>query len=426
VTGLKQSIFESTQFTGELNLMSQYIYILLNPAHKSLVKIGRTSRSPEERAQELSTATGVPLPFLVAYESLVSDSTRAEALIHEELSSQGYRTNPSREFFEVPLKVAVSIVDRICKSLPSCDDVPDEEMEPDESRSDWGYLAMGQDHMTGTGAILQDFVKARQCFEKAVSFGNSAAYIHLAEIHLWGLGVPKKSQEAIRLLQVGGKNGHHECYYNLWEVFAGRAFNSYSEDLERCDDVANHSNANVAFKWYLDAIKQANCSLETEKVMAYLDWVLKITPKGTKPLGTHTDQMIEALVDTVRQVISQMRSARISGLSIEKAVDELTKKPLRLKTMMEFKDLWERNSQNPSPFLKTMLVGCDVADLEFGFSRLPSHSLSKRVAEYTPFLPTAAANAEPQQIVAEPIQEAASTGTHIERKPTWLTRLFGK
>ena len=49
-----------------------YVYILINQSYRygglrrKLLKIGQTSRNPEERAKELSS-TGVPTPFEVAY-----------------------------------------------------------------------------------------------------------------------------------------------------------------------------------------------------------------------------------------------------------------------------------------------------------------------------------------------------------------------
>ena len=55
-----------------------YIYIMINPSYPNLVKIGKTSRSPEERAAELSQTSGVPTPFYVAYEELVKDYGRVE------------------------------------------------------------------------------------------------------------------------------------------------------------------------------------------------------------------------------------------------------------------------------------------------------------------------------------------------------------
>jgi hypothetical protein len=89
------------------------VYILRNASFRgTVVKIGRTRREPEERATELSSFTGVPEPFEVLYEEHVADCELAERLIHRELSA--HRVHPKREFFDVPLKLAVGAVFRSC------------------------------------------------------------------------------------------------------------------------------------------------------------------------------------------------------------------------------------------------------------------------------------------------------------------------
>ena len=96
-----------------INLKPGLIYILRNSALKSsLVKVGMTTRSSERRAWELSGATGVPARFEVLYEEEVADCELAERLIHRELES--FRLRRDREFFDVPLKVAVTSVFQVC------------------------------------------------------------------------------------------------------------------------------------------------------------------------------------------------------------------------------------------------------------------------------------------------------------------------
>jgi hypothetical protein len=46
-----------------------FVYVLINPSLPSYVKIGKTTKDPSIRAAELSSATGVPTPFYVAYEA---------------------------------------------------------------------------------------------------------------------------------------------------------------------------------------------------------------------------------------------------------------------------------------------------------------------------------------------------------------------
>ncbi len=72
---------------------------------RDLVKIGLTSATSEERAQQLSSRTGVPEKFIVVYDELVVDARAVEARMHARF--QHYRVNLGREFFQVPVKEAI-------------------------------------------------------------------------------------------------------------------------------------------------------------------------------------------------------------------------------------------------------------------------------------------------------------------------------
>lgn len=88
-----------------------YIYILQNPSlAETHLKIGRTTRDPEDRAAEISGSTGVPTPFEVAWWSPAVDCQRAETLLHHDLSP--FRTNTTREFFDLELEEAIRFADR--------------------------------------------------------------------------------------------------------------------------------------------------------------------------------------------------------------------------------------------------------------------------------------------------------------------------
>ena len=80
-----------------------YIYCLSNESMPGLLKVGMTSRSPEDRAKELHT-TGVALPFKVEFAKKVTNPNYIEALIHGILSHYHDRVNPRREFFRVSLE----------------------------------------------------------------------------------------------------------------------------------------------------------------------------------------------------------------------------------------------------------------------------------------------------------------------------------
>ena len=69
--------------------MLGFIYIMSNPSHSVLLKIGQMSKDPLVRRKELST-TGVPEEFVIEYQALVSDYRRQEKLIHQKLSKVRY------------------------------------------------------------------------------------------------------------------------------------------------------------------------------------------------------------------------------------------------------------------------------------------------------------------------------------------------
>lgn len=73
-----------------------YVYILTNEAMPGLVKIGKTTRSVEQRAAEL-THTGIPFPFDVAAQVYSPDCSELEQLVHAQLAE--CRVNAQREFF---------------------------------------------------------------------------------------------------------------------------------------------------------------------------------------------------------------------------------------------------------------------------------------------------------------------------------------
>jgi len=79
-----------------------YVYVLINPAMKDIVKIGRTINKSEERAAEISRGSGVPTAWRVAYEEFVDDCFEVEKRLHERFAKHRYHQD--RECFWMPLK----------------------------------------------------------------------------------------------------------------------------------------------------------------------------------------------------------------------------------------------------------------------------------------------------------------------------------
>jgi hypothetical protein len=67
-----------------------------------IVKVGFTTRTPDERAKELNS-THLPHPFKVEFAKLIENVEEKEKAIHLVLSIYGERVNDHREFFKMTI-----------------------------------------------------------------------------------------------------------------------------------------------------------------------------------------------------------------------------------------------------------------------------------------------------------------------------------
>lgn len=109
--------------------MAEIIYVLVNEVMPGLVKIGRTTDSVESRVAQLSSHSGVPLPFECYFAAEVKDAARIEKTLHQLFSEQ--RVNPKREFFRVdPEKIVLAVgIGEFKEILPGTPDIDKEEQD---------------------------------------------------------------------------------------------------------------------------------------------------------------------------------------------------------------------------------------------------------------------------------------------------------
>lgn len=94
------------------------VYILKNSAMPDLIKIGYTMGTAQKRADELSQATGVPMPFEVAADFAqleLEQCKKLEREMHKELEE--FRVNPRREFFKYSVADASGLLKRLHASI---------------------------------------------------------------------------------------------------------------------------------------------------------------------------------------------------------------------------------------------------------------------------------------------------------------------
>lgn len=90
--------------------MSHYLYILTHPSLAGKIKIGRTLRAPQARAEELTRSEGRDAPYQVAHAEAVTHGIAAEQLAHIQLMEAGYCMDSASGCFDMPLQEAVRIV----------------------------------------------------------------------------------------------------------------------------------------------------------------------------------------------------------------------------------------------------------------------------------------------------------------------------
>ena len=90
---------------------TEYVYVLVNKSMPDMVKIGMTVREVEERAREISGATGVPTPWVPVYSFKCFNSYKLEQEIHEHLDA--VRVAGNREMFYIHSRDAIDTVKKL-------------------------------------------------------------------------------------------------------------------------------------------------------------------------------------------------------------------------------------------------------------------------------------------------------------------------
>ena len=121
-------------------MSSGSVYVLANSSMPGLVKVGRTTRDPKERAAELSSATGLPTPFIVVYDHHFDDCTAAEQFAHAYLEGAGYRLSANREFFSAPTSEVVKALTAFTRTVAGMPAIQNDATKIVRELADFWYL----------------------------------------------------------------------------------------------------------------------------------------------------------------------------------------------------------------------------------------------------------------------------------------------
>lgn len=197
-----------------------FLYVLINPAMPGLAKVGKTTRNPSNRVSELSAATGVPSPFILAYQQPVQDCHAAEVWVHAELERNGYRVATNREFFKAPLHEITALLSRVASIVSELDSGPDA-VTSEPSNLVEELLELAEEYLQGTSTHLPSPPRALALYEQAAALGSNAACMSAAVL-CWhgGEGVKKDLQKAITFYKKAHAHGSWLCLADLAQIFS--------------------------------------------------------------------------------------------------------------------------------------------------------------------------------------------------------------
>jgi TPR repeat protein len=200
------------------------LYVLVNSSYPGLIKVGFTTRQLDERVAELSRATGVPTPFVLAYDHAFADVARAEHAVHGELERLGLRINSHREFFRGTPTDAIHIIQAYAAAESARDSAMAAQV-PDAAGSRTTtaarLLAEAERHRHGLGDTLQDLAEAARLYHAAANAGSLVALERLAMLYARHHTDRKAGRRrALRLLKQGAAAGNYYCLAGMAELFA--------------------------------------------------------------------------------------------------------------------------------------------------------------------------------------------------------------
>ncbi|MCX6639524.1 MAG: GIY-YIG nuclease family protein [bacterium] len=212
-----------------------YLYVLANSAMPDLVKVGRTNREPSKRAQELSSVTGIPTPFIVIFEQYFEDADEAETFVHTMLARKGYRVAENREFFKAPANEVIKILVQAPGACTTPVNIDNDESEegifgPHESddldEMELSVKPIWKDiwdeamkYFVGSGDYLKDYQEALELFKEAAILGCPMAYKTIGEMYQFGRGVSINFNQALKYYKEGVRKGNYYCYLGMSELF---------------------------------------------------------------------------------------------------------------------------------------------------------------------------------------------------------------
>lgn len=302
-----------------------YIYLLINPSMNGLVKIGKTTRNPQERVQELSAATGVPTPFILIFDAFFAECSQVEQYIHTLLESKNYRLSQNREFFTVPVNEAVKAIVKAQgvfstaqSSGADCESV--EDIEYEQTEEPWNTIfELAEAKFYGLNDYLQDTQEALRLYKQAAILGSGQASLMVGCIYRDELN---NDQQAITHFLNGVQQFNYNCHAELARVYWK---NKHSQNWSKCwsnyfnNPSFNNDDATIVsygFQ-YIMQLKQFNLPVDNKmQMMAVRDEILSALQRKLEAAQKANEDNIDAegIVRYIRYILyPEVPKYRVQG-----------------------------------------------------------------------------------------------------------------
>ena len=269
-----------------------FLYILINSAMPGLAKVGKTTRTPQERLLELSSATGVPSPFILAYQQPVANCHAAEAWVHTELGRRGYRLSENREFFNAPLHEIVAVLAASIAVEDEYDSLSIPTASVETAFGNANTLAvelatLADGFRDGDRDVLLNLSRALELYEQAAKLGDVYA-----------------CEQAARLLRDGGpgiKSNVEKSLSYLKKALALDQVNNWSiaSEIAELYSEQNQPQSGLAYwKLFAEKIDDKTSDYQVGRLWRYCFDVVTygLAPEiDQKVLGQHGPALIDSL-----------------------------------------------------------------------------------------------------------------------------------
>jgi len=304
-----------------------YIYALINPSLHGLVKVGKTVKEPEVRAKEISSDTGVPTPFIVAFKVFVSDCDSAELYLHSLLQIKGFRINQHREFFNAPLEVIINSMIELQNSFKFQPLVSTHEIDSEVSNDTFveleddflneleelpvyiDILDEAENFYYGLGDSFQDYSEALKLYKHAIKLGGIEAYSRIGQMYIEGEGCIADNQLALNYFKEGVSKGDENCYYEMGVLFS---------------NIGNMENMNKSFKkYFLSSSFIENKQNKVILIERIHNISMYLTIKGSE-LEDIDSEILSIFIELRESILDEFNKSIehfLSNTSLEKYID---------------------------------------------------------------------------------------------------------